>query len=270
VDDPTYAGQIVEAVKYAHDLGFHVELMQHHSQWSMQNGQPVFIQLPVTDVTPGSLVTDVDQRWMHLLSHPGVAESLSKTVDIFGIFSEPDQQINRLAFFETTTDISWNQWRLRAEKACLDIRAAIHRQAICSISGIHWASDVTGYLKDPFQISQVALEVHQYQHFETDSQDIYLKLLGFAIHGYEPGISRQDNWERLVGKVPLIVGEFGNDDPPDYVQGLLNDMEKYRISWAAWSLVGWAPDEGMIDCQSGAVLPLGDLVKSALISGSQP
>ncbi len=268
VDDPSYAGQIVEAVTYAHNLGFHVELMQHHSQWDLQNDQPVFVPLPITDDPSGSLVTDVDQRWMQLLAHSGVAASLSKTVDIFGIYSEPDQRVNRLAFFDATTDISWNQWRSRAEKACLDIRAEIQRQAVCSISGIHWASDVTGYLSDPFQIPGVALEVHQYQHFETGSEVTYLSILGFPLLGSESGINRADNWERLAGKVPLIVGEFGNDDPPDYVQGLLTDMEKYRVSWAAWSLIGWAPDEGMIDCQTGALLPLGEMVQSTLLSSS--
>lgn len=271
VDDSAYAWQIVEAVEYAHNLGFHVELMQHHSRWRLQVDQPVFVPLPITDMAPGSFVTDLDQRWMRLLAHPGVAESLGRTVDIFGIFSEPDQKENQSLFFHDTTEMSWSHWRLRAEKACQDIRALIQRQAVCSISGIHWASDVTGYLSDPFQIPAVALEVHQYQHFETSSEVTYINIFGFPIQGSEPGIDRSDNWERLAGKVPLLMGEFGQDDPPDYVRGLLADLERYRISWAAWSLIGRAPKEGMIDCQSEELLPLGDIVKSSLLpSRSKP
>lgn len=75
---------------------------------------------------------------------------------------------------------------------------------------------------------------------------------------------------RTVGRVPVIMGEFGNDDPPNYVRGLLSDLEKNYISWAAWSLIGWEPQEGLIDCQSRRLLPLGELVKSNLASRAAP
>lgn len=264
VGDLQYAGQIVAAAQFAHDIGLHVELMQHHSKWSLQNGKPVFIPLPITDIDTSSLTTDVDQRWMKLLSYPGVADSLSKSVDIFGIFSEPYQQVNIQFPFEATSAISWHKWRPRAEKTCLDIRSQLNRQAVCSISGVHWAWDVTGYLSDPFQIPSVALEVHQYQHLETSAEVPFLDILGIQLKRFDPRLDRTSNWERLAGKAPTIMGEFGNDDPPDYVQGLMSDLEEYHISWAAWSLIGWGPDEGMIDCQSRAVLPLGQIVKSNL------
>jgi hypothetical protein len=226
----------------------------------------VFTRLSITAIDPTTLVTDVDQRWMQLLAHPGVAESLSRTVDIFGIFSEPDQQASHFLFVPDVTEISWRNWRPRAEKACLDIRLRIKRQAICSISGVHWASDVTGYLTDPFQIPAAALEVHQYQHFENASQETYLAIFGLNLQRSEPGVSWKENWAPLVGKAPLIIGEFGYDDPPEYVQRLVAGMEKYQVSWAAWSLVGWAPKEGMIDCQKGTLLPLGEIIKSTLLS----
>ncbi len=268
VEDAQYAAQIVEAAQYAHDLGLHVELMQHHSKWSLQDGKPVFTPLPITDLDPATLTTDVDQRWMELLSHPGVAESLSQSVDIFGIFSEPDQQVSLQFPIQATTAISWQRWRPRAEKACLDIRARIKRQAICSISGVEWAWNVSGYLSDPFHIPSAALEVHQYQHLEASSQDPLLDILGVQVAGFASHLDRGSNWERAAGKVPLIMGEFGNDDPPDYVRGLVSDLDAHQVSWAAWSLIGWGPQEGMIDCTNRRVLPLGQIVKSALSGDS--
>jgi hypothetical protein len=270
VADAEYAGRVVAAAQYAHSIGLHVELMQHHSKWSLQDGKPVFVPLPIQDANPPELTTDVDLRWMALLSHPGVAESLSSSVDVYGIFSEPDQQLNTGLPFETTSEISWIHWRPRAEKACQDIRAWVKRQAICSISGTDWAWDVRGYLSDPFQIPSAALEVHQYQNSEAGSEITILNIFGFQLKRYEPGVNRAEDWMPLAGKVPMIMGEFGDDDPPDYVRGLLSDLEKNQISWAAWSLIGWYPKEGMIDCQTRTILPLGEVVKSTLGGVAHP
>jgi hypothetical protein len=195
-----YAEKIVEAVEHTRDLGMHVGLMQHHSKVDLDSTQ--VIHLPIRDEGSDTLNTDVRRRWLDLLSHPGFAERLSRAVDIFGIFSEPSR-------------ISWKQWRPRAEKACLDIREVVKRDAICNISGIRWGWDVRGVAADPFQIPSVAAEVHNY-------------------YGHEFFVDRDRNWERLLGNVPILVGEFGYTDPPNYIQELLSDMRANDISWAAW------------------------------------
>jgi hypothetical protein len=195
-----YAEKIVEAVEHTRDLGMHVELMQHHSKVDLNTAE--VIHLPIRDEDPATLNTDIGRRWLDLLSHPGFSARLGRAVDIFGIFSEPSR-------------ISWKQWRPRAEKACLDIREAVQREAICNISGIRWGWDIRGISVDPFQIPSVAAEVHNY-------------------YGHEFFVDRDRNWEHLVGNVPILVGEFGYTDPPKYIRGLLSDMRANDISWAAW------------------------------------
>jgi hypothetical protein len=196
-----YAEKIVEAVEYTRSTGLFVELMQHHAHFDPQTAV-VTPHIPIQDENPLELATDVGRRWMDLLSHPGFAERLGRSVDIFGIFSEP-------------AGISWRRWRPRAEKICLDIRSRIGREAVCSISGTARGWDVRGLLFDPFSISSVVAEVHNYQ-------------------GYETTLNRRLNWGWLVGRVPLLVGEFGYTDPPGYIERLLGELRARDISWAAW------------------------------------
>ena len=218
IEDSIYAEKIVKAAEFSRSLGLHVELMHFTSKLDLASNDWSITTIPlaIVDIDTTNLTTNVSQHWVELLSHPGMSERLSKAVDIFGIFSEPAKRASGQLSFDNAPNITWSRWRPRAEKACQDIRAIINREAICSISGIDWGGDIRGLRSDPFQIPSVAAEVHIYQGAEEHIS------------------SRANNWGLFVGKVPIIVGEFGYTNPPRYITELLADLKMDKISWAAW------------------------------------
>lgn len=218
--DVEYVNAVVKAAEYAKDQGMFVQLTQQHMSLDVNvtniNTRLAF-EVPMVDLGAGE-ETNVSANWLHFLSHPGVGERLKKSVDIFGLFGEPalysniDEPLNA----KKAGRLTWAMWRPRAERICKDIRQTIKRQAICSVSGINWGWDVTGMLSDPVRLPNIVVEVHQYKWHDD----------------------RKETWDSnaalLIGKYPILVGEFGHTDPPEYIRNLMTVMRRDGISWAAW------------------------------------
>ena len=123
---------------------------------------------------------------------------------IFGSFNEP-------AF------ITWRDWRPVAEEL-VDAVHAINPDALVTVSGVNFASDLSGVIADPVERANVVYEIHPY-----------------------PWVG--ERWKSVIDELsqthPVIVGEWGfGDGHPATVQGyaapLVDYCDQRGLGWTAW------------------------------------
>lgn len=210
-NDKNYVSSLVDDLEYARRLGFRIELVLH-SRGS--EGQGKSKQLLIAD---DNLKTD----WAKLLDDSVVANRLSKSVDIFGVLSEPaatsEENLKKQRY------MNWGEWLPIAENTARFIRSKLEREAIIAISGTHWAGEAVGAVNQPPTLPNIALEIHPY--LSNDK--------------WHPA---DRSWKPLTGKVPYFIGEIGyagNDEEFQFVQDTLKYLRENKISFAGWGMGSW-------------------------------
>lgn len=230
VNDPRYVRDLVEGIEYTKGLGLQVELVLH--SYADKSNKQVIIQYADEQIT---------KYWQSLLSDADISARLSRSVDIWGVLSEPllQHDLNE----KGTRDLTWRTWRPLFEKACSTIRSAISNpKAICAMSGVGGGANVSGQLTGPVQLDQIAFEVHRYKH-------------------NDPNNPPDTTWKNLVGKHLVFMGEFGWDDPLEYTQAQLEYLYGNDLSYSVWCMMEFS--QGLLN-NDGTPTALGILVKSHL------
>ena len=201
--DPLYLSKYVDPiVEWGRQYGIYVFLGYH------AHGNPLTLEV---EDTPWGF----EDPWSGNPYNPdrGLAISaLSAIVEryhdsawvIYGTFNEP-------AF------IAWQDWRPVAEEL-VDAVHAIDPRALVTVSGVNFASDLSGVAADPVERANVVYEIHPY-----------------------PWVS--DRWKSVVDGLlttyPVFVGEWGFGDEHSateqgYAQPIIDYCEQRGLGWTAW------------------------------------
>jgi endoglucanase len=153
---------------------------------------------------------------------------------IYGSFNEP-------AF------ISWRDWRPVAEEL-VDAIHDVDPRALVTVSGINFASDLSGVDADPVERPNVVYEIHPY-----------------------PWVG--DGWKTVVDGLlqsyPVFIGEWGfGDEHPATVQGYAQPLVDYcqqrGLGWTAWVWDHeWTP-RMFVNRSQTELTEFGFIVKNAL------
>ena len=189
-------------VEWGREYGIYVFLGDH------AHGNP--ITLAVEDTPWG-----FDEPWSGNPYNPDRALAIDALAAIVNRYHDMDWVI--YGSFNEPAFISWRDWRPVAEEL-VDTIHEIDPRALVTVSGVNFASDLSGIAADPVQRANVVYEIHPY-----------------------PWVS--DRWmsvvDELLESYPVFVGEwaFGDEHAATvrgYTQPLIDYCDERGLGWTAW------------------------------------
>jgi len=201
--DPLYLSKYVDPiVEWGCEYGIYIFLGYH------AHGNPITLEV---EDTPWGF----DEPWRGNPYNPDVelaVEALGAIVSryhdtewvMYGSFNEP-------AF------IRWRDWRPVAERL-VDVIHEIDPRALVTVSGVDFASNLSGIAADPVRRPNVVYEIHPYPWVSDDWKDVV---------------------DQLLESYPVFVGEwaFGDEHPATdsgYAQPLIDFCRDRGLGWTAW------------------------------------
>ncbi len=152
---------------------------------------------------------------------------------IYGTFNEP-------AF------ISWTDWRPVAEEL-VDVIQALHPDALITVSGVNFASEMDGILNDPVRRDNVVYEVHPYPWVGEGWKSVLVQL--------------NQTYPVFLGEWGFGEGQPGTAD--GYGEPLVDFCRQNNFGWTAWIWDNvWTPK--MFNDSPEQLTPFGAVVKNAL------
>ncbi len=201
--DPQYLSKYVDPiVEWGRDYGIYVFLGYH------AHGNPVTLEV---EDTPWGF----EAPWRGNPYNPDRALAIEALTAIVSRYHDMDWVI--YGSFNEPAFISWRDWRPLAEEL-VDTIHEIDSRCLVMVSGVNFASDLSGVADDPVQRANVVYEIHPY-----------------------PWVS--DRWKSVVDGLlesyPVFVGEwaFGDEHPatvPEYAQPLIDYCDERGLGWTAW------------------------------------
>ena len=201
--DPEYLRKYVDPiVDWGREYGIYVFLGYH------AHGNP--LTLAVEDTPWG-----FEAPWHGNPYNPDRLLAISAMTAIASRYRDEDGVF--YGSFNEPAFIPWHDWRPVAEEL-VDAVHEVNPDALVTVSGVNFASDLSGVIADPVERGNVVYEIHSY-----------------------PWVS--ERWKTVVDELsqthPVFVGEWGfGDEHPATAQGyaepLLDYCKRRGLGWTAW------------------------------------
>lgn len=214
--------------------------------WAEKNGLYVNLMPAVNKYDPSPRLSTQISLFPQMMKELA-SRYVNKTNILYGLWAEP-----RLVF--------WDEWVKMASKTAYGIRE-VNPQAVMLATGIQFGRFF--YIDHiPFPFNNIIYDYHDYPFADSNEAKKY--------NDKNPdGIL----WENMIGKYPILVGEFGgvsqrnfgSDEDINYIIKVLDNINKNRLHYTAYTI----DDEGalgLMDWKTGQPTRKGKVILNDLIS----
>lgn len=214
--------------------------------WSENNGIYVYLMPAVNKYDPSPRLSTQISLFPQMMKDLASRYS-QKTNILYGLWAEP-----RLVF--------WDEWIDKSDKIASGIRE-VNPQAIILATGIQWGRYF--YIdKKPFPFGNIIYDYHDYPFINSYEAQKY--------NGKNPdGIL----WDKMIGKYPILIGEFGgvaqkdfgSSEDTDYITKVLDSVNENHLNYTAYTIDAEG-GLGLIDWRTGQPTQKGKVIQDDLIS----
>ena len=240
--DPNYPGLVDTAVAWAETEGMDVILDLHWSDKGVLGSCLTSCQQKMADANSVTFWSEVATRYRN----DGRV--------MFELYNEPHE-------------VSWSVWRSGGDSG--DGFQAVGMQQLYDTVRATGAREPGDHRRTQLGVRAVGRAGEPDRRPQHRLRDPPLQRIGPANYNWD------HSWGFLTATDPVVVTEFGDDDPTcvstDYSAALIEYADAHAASWTAWAWYsGGCPFQSVIDDWAATPSPLGSVVKAALLGYGDP